>query len=353
MKVMILAAGLGTRLRPLTDTCPKPLVPLMLQPMLGHLLAQLRAYDVQEVVINLHHHADQLRQWLGDGRQWGLQRLHMSHEPDMLGTAGAIKKMETVLRDAPFCLINADVLADVDLAAAWQWHRQRQASVTMVVRPDPEAHRYGPVVVDDDDRVCHINGQPETRAHLTGEVMMFTGIQVISPEIFAYIPSGQVVNTAAETYPMLIARGGAVCAYRHDGYWMDIGVPTRYRQAHWDLLDGVSSGGGAMSVPEGAHVIRRAADVPANWAQVTIAPPVVIGPHVALAAGACIGPYAVIGAGCQVEVGASVRESVLWDGVRVGAHAQVERCILGAGVVVRAHRMVSDAVLCTASEAGI
>lgn len=349
MKVMILAAGLGTRLQPLTDTCPKSLVPLMLQPMLGHLLAQLRQYDVQEVVINLHHHADQLRQWLGDGRQWGLQRLHVSYEPDLLGTAGAIKKAETVLCDAPFCLINADVLTDVDLAAVWQWHRQRQAIVTMVVRPDPEAHRYGPVMVDGNNRVCHINGQPKTQAHLTGEVMMFTGIQVISPEIFAHIPSGQVVNTAAETYPMLIARGEAVCAYRHNGYWIDIGVPARYRQAHWDLLDGVRLSG-PIPVPEGTHVIRRAADVPAHWAHVTIAPPVVVGPHVAFAVNTCIGPYTVIGTGCQLDVGASVRESVLWDRVRIEDHARVERCILGTGVVVQAHHVVSDAVYSTASE---
>ncbi len=349
---MILAAGMGTRLHPLTEICPKPLVPLMLQPMLGHLLAQLRQYHVQEVVINLHHHAEQLRQWIGDGRQWGFERIHLSYEPEILGTAGAMKQAEAVLRDAPFCVINADVLADVDLAAVWQWHGQRQAVVTMVLRPDPEAHRYGPVVVDGDNRVCHINGQPETKAHLTGEVLMFTGIQVVSPQIFAVIPPGQCISTAAETYPMLIGKEVGVYGYRHDGYWMDIGVPTRYRQAHWDVLDGVFTGG-LGRYPEGTHIIHRVEETPVSWAHARIEPPVVVGPDVELAAHACIGPYAVIGPGCQLEAGARVCESVLWDRVRVEGNAQVERCILGTGVIISANRVVSDAVLSMTSEIGV
>jgi mannose-1-phosphate guanylyltransferase len=349
---MILAAGLGTRLHPLTDICPKPLVPLMLQPMLGHLLTQLRQYHVHEVVINLHHHAEQLRQWIGDGRQWGFEQIHLSYEPDILGTAGAIKQAEAVLRDAPFGVINADVLADVNLEAVWQWHRQRQAVVTMVLRPDPDAHRYGPVVVDSDNRVCHINGQPVSNAHLPGEVMMFTGLQVLSPEIFAHIPSGQYSSTAAEIYPQLIADGASVYGYRHDGYWIDMGVPARYRQAHWDVLDGVF-GGTLTWAPEGTHIIRRVEDMPAGWAHVTMTPPVVVGPHVELAANACLGPYAVLGANCHLEAGARVHESVLWDGVRVASNARVDRCILGAGVTVPANQVLSDVVHSSASEIGV
>ncbi len=348
MKVMILAAGLGTRLQPLTETCPKPLVPLILEPMLGRLLTQLRQYHVQEVVINLHHQADQIREWVGDGRRWGFERVHLSYEPEILGTAGAIKKVEGVLRDAPFWLINADVLADVDLAAVWQWHKQRRAWVTMVLRPDPDAERYGPVVVDRDDRVHHINRQPEATAHLAGEAMMFTGLQVVSPEIFADIPSAQYVSTTMGTYPKLIARGTPVYGYRHDGYWMDIGVPQRYRQAHWDLLDGTL--GELLPVPDGTRIIRQQADIPADFAHVNINPPVAVGPQAVFAPNTCLGPYAVIGAGCRLAAGVQVRESVLWDDVQIGAHARIDRCILGTGVAVRAHEVVSDTVLNTASQ---
>ncbi len=350
MNVMILAAGMGTRLHPLTEICPKPLVPLMLQPMLGHLLTQLRQYHVEEVVINLHHHAEQLRQWIGNGQQWGFRQIHLSYEPEILGTAGAIKNAETVLGDAPFCVINADVLSDIDLAAVWQWHCQRNAVVTMVLRPDPDAHRYGPVVVDGDHRVCHINGRPEAKSHLTGDMLMFTGMQVVSPQIFDAIAPNQCLSTAAESYPQLIADGAAVYGYRYDGYWMDVGVPTRYRQAYWDVLDGVIRSELAL-VPQGTRIISRAEETPAAWAHATIHPPVVVGANVELAPNACIGPYAVLGPECRLETGAQVRESVLWDGVRVASHAEVDRSILGTDVVVPAHQVVSDAVQSTASEA--
>ena len=351
MKVMILAAGLGTRLHPLTTTCPKPLAPLMLQPLLGHLLTQLQQYGVREVVINLHHHAEQLRQWIGDGRQWGFERVHLSYEPEILGTAGAIKKAEALLRDAPFCLINADVLTDIDLAAMWRWHQQRQAVVTMALRPDPEALRYGPVVMDDKQWVRHINRQPASISHVTGEMLMFTGIQVVSPQIFTRIPPHQFVSTTSDVYPQLIAEGAAVCGYRHDGYWIDMGVPTRYRQAHWDCLNGIYRGVLA-SPPEGTRLIRRLEDAPAAWAHATIEPPVAVGPNVDLAPKARLGPYAVIGAGCRLEAGASVRESVLWDGVQIGAGARVERCILGAGAVAPAHQQLIDVAQSAVANAG-
>ena len=348
MNVMILAAGLGTRLAPLTDTCPKPLVPLMLQPMLSRLLMQLRQYPVDEVVINLHHHAEQIRQWLGDGEQWGFRKIHLSHEPEILGTAGAMKQAEAMLGKAPFCVMNADVLADINLEAVWHWHQQHQAVVTMVLRPDPEAQRYGPVVVDDNNRVCHINGRPEVMSHLRGEAMMFTGIQVISPEILADVPPGQFMGTTSEVYPQLIANGDGVYGYRYDGYWIDIGVPEYYRQAHWDLLDGVLSGE-PVTVSEGTDLIRHIDAIPTGWEQVTIQPPVVVGPGAELAAGACLGPYAVLGPECRVGAGACVRESVLWDSVQIGAQAQVERSILGTRVVVSAGQVVFDAVQATAS----
>src|SRR5215510_6608852 len=163
MKAMILAAGLGTRMRPLTEHCPKPLLPLLLQPMLDHTLAQLQRYGVRDVIINLHHQAEQLVQWLGDGSRWAM-RLCLSFEPEILGTAGALKRVEPWLSDAPFLVLNADVWLDVDLHALEHWHRQRQALLTMVVRPDPAARSYGAVVLDNDDRVRLINGRPSTHA---------------------------------------------------------------------------------------------------------------------------------------------------------------------------------------------
>ncbi|MDH3604151.1 MAG: NDP-sugar synthase, partial [Candidatus Tectomicrobia bacterium] len=315
MKAMILAAGLGTRLMPLTERCPKPLLPMLLSPILDHILRQLKQCQITEVVVNLHHHAEQLRDWLGDGSRWGVQ-IHLSHEVDILGSAGALKRAEAWLRDEPFFVVNADVLADIDLPTLWQWHCEREALVTMVLRPDPSARQYGVVLVDADDRIHEIAGQPPPSTPVAGEETMFTGVQVVSPRVLEWIEPEQFVGTTADIYPALIAAGERVLGYRYTGYWMDVGSPERYRQAHWDLIDGALGNAWMRALPTGTQFVLDERDRLEN--EVTIVPPVVIGPDVELAAKVCMGPYAVIGPGCRLGEGAVVRESVLWDGVQIG-----------------------------------
>ena len=329
---MILAAGLGTRMRPLTDRLPKPLLPLMLVPMLGHLLAQLRRQGVREVVVNGHHLADRLAAWLGDGSRWGL-RLAFSHETEILGTAGALKNAAAHLRGAPFLVINADVLIDVDLQALWAWHRARGALVTMVVRPDPAARDSRPVMVDDHDRVRQISGRPpgpDTGPQHQGAD--FTGVQVVEPEVLDAIPANRFVSTTADTYPLLLQEGRPVLACRHHGYWLDVGVPARYLQAHWDLLDGRLAASWTDQLPAGSRVLRRVAGQRIPGA--ALHPPVVLGAGATLGQGARVGPYAVLGAGCRLGPDAAVSESVLGDNATVGAGAVLRRCILAPGARV-------------------
>jgi len=336
MKAMILAAGLGTRMRPLTDHCPKPLLPLLLQPILDHILAQLSRHGIRDVIMNLHHHADQLARWLGDGSRWGVH-LSLSFEPEILGTAGALKRVEPLLRDAPFLVLNADVLIDMDLQALWHWHCQRQALVTMVLRPDPAARSYGAVLVDADDRVRLINGRPSPHVPAPGEETMFACVQVVDPQVLERIPPDCFSMTTSDVYPALIERHEAVYGYRYTGYWMDIGAPERYLQAHWDLLDGALGDVWMHRLPAGSRVVLRPDDTAAPAAPgLTLIPPVVLGPGVELAPEICLGPYTVLGAGCRLAAGAVVRESVLWEGVQVGAGAQVRGCVLATGVQVPA-----------------
>jgi mannose-1-phosphate guanylyltransferase len=344
MKAMILAAGLGTRMRPLTDHCPKPLLPLLLQPMLDHILAQLLRHGIRDVIINLHHHAEQLARWLGDGSRWGVH-LSLSFEPEILGTAGALKRVEPLLRDAPFFVLNADVLIDMDLQALWHWHCQRQALVTMVLRPDPAARSYGAVLVDADDCVQLINGRPSTHVPATGQEMMFACVQVIDPQVLERIPPDCFSMTTSDVYPALIECNEAVYGYRYTGYWMDIGAPERYLQAHWDMLDGALGDAWIQRLPAGSRLVLRPDDMPLTAPGVTLVPPVVLGPDVELAPDVHLGPYAVLGAGCRLAPGAVVRGSVLWDGVQVGAGAQVRGCALAAGVQVPAASILVQAVL--------
>jgi mannose-1-phosphate guanylyltransferase len=344
MKAMILAAGLGTRMRPLTDHCPKPLLPLLLQPMLDHILAQLSRQGIRDVIINLHHHADQLAWWLGDGSRWGVH-LSLSFEPKILGTAGALKRVEPLLREAPFLVLNADVLIDLDLQALWHWHCQRQALVTMVLRPDPAARSYGAVLVDADDRIRLINSRPSTHMPATGQETMFACVQVVDPQVLECIPPDCFSMTTSDVYPALIERHAAVYGYCYSGYWIDIGTPERYLQAHWDLLDGALGDAWVQRLPAGSRVVLRPDDAPPTAPGVTFIPPVVLGPDVILAPDVHLGPYAVLGTACRLASGAVVRDSVLWDGVQVGAGAQVRRCALATGVQVPAASTLVQAVL--------
>ena len=329
---MILAAGLGTRLQPLTGRLPKPLLPLMLVPMLAHLLAQLRRQGVREAVINGHHLADRLAAWLGDGRRWGL-RLAFTHEAEILGTAGALKNASAHLRGVPFLAINADVLADFDLQALWAWHRTRGALVTMVVRPGLAAGDCRPVMVDEYDRVRQINGRPQrTGAGTECQGVDFTGIQIVEPQVLDAIPAGRFVSTTADTYPLLLREGRPIFAYRHHGYWLDVGVPDRYLRAHRDLLDGHLGASWEELLPAGSRVLRGAPEQRINGA--TLHPPVVLAAGAALGRGARVGPYAVLGAGCRLGPNAAVSESVLGDGAAVGSGAVLRRCILAPGARV-------------------
>ena len=344
MKAMILAAGLGTRMRPLTDHCPKPLLPLLLQPILDHILAQLPRQGIRDVIINLHHHADQLARWLGDGSRWGVH-LSLSFEPEILGTAGALKRVEPLLRDAPFLVLNADVLIDMDLQALWHWHCERRALVTMVLRPDPAACSYGAVIVDADGRVRLINGRPSTHVPATGQETMFACVQVVDPQVLECIPPDSFSMTTSDVYPALIERHGAVYGYRYTGYWIDIGSPERYLQAHWDLLNGALGDAWIQRLPSGSRGVLRPDATPPVAPGVTLVPPVVLGPEVTLAPDVCLGPYAVLGAGCRLASGAVVRDSVLWEGVQVGAGARVRGCALATGVQVPAAGTLVQEVL--------
>jgi NDP-sugar pyrophosphorylase family protein len=256
-----------------------------------------------------------------------------------------LKRVAPLLRDAPFLVLNADVMIDMDLQALWHWHCQRQALVTMVLRPDPAARSYGAVIVDPDDRVRLINGRPSTRVTVTGQETMFACVQVIDPQVLEHIPGDGFITTTADVYPALIEHNEAVYGYLYTGYWMDIGVPERYLQAHRDLLDGVLGDSWVHRLPAGSRVVWHPDDMPHMVPGLTLVPPVVLGPDVELAPDVCLGPYAVLGAGCRLARGAIVRDSVLWDGVQIGVGTKVRGCVLAAAVQVPAAAILVQEVL--------
>ena len=236
MKAMVLAAGLGTRLRPLTDTLPKPLLPVAGRPLLEWNLLLLKRHGITEVIINLHHLGEQIVRALGDGARLGL-RLAYSHEPTLQGTGGGIKQATPFLKDGPFLVLNGDTLSDCDLTALIAAHRVSGALATMAVRDDPEAATWGPVTLDAQGRILQINGSPplaEPRAALPA--CMFAGIHVIEQAVLDAMPAG--LGSIIDVYDRLLRQGRPLHGYRMSGYWSDIGNPERYAQAKRDAAEG-------------------------------------------------------------------------------------------------------------------
>jgi len=233
---MVLAAGLGTRLRPLTETLPKPLLPVAGRPLLEWNLLLLKRHGITEVIINLHHLGEQIVRALGDGARLGL-RLAYSHEPTLQGTGGGIKQAAPFLKDGPFLVLNGDTLSECDLTALIATHRASGAVATLAVRDDPEAATWGPVTLDAQGRILQINGSPplpEPRSALP--ICMFAGIHVMEQSVLDAMPSGP--GSIIDVYGHLLRQGRTLHAYRMSGYWSDIGDPKRYAQAQWDVAEG-------------------------------------------------------------------------------------------------------------------
>lgn len=236
MKAMILAAGLGTRLRPLTDRLPKPLLPVGDRPLIHYGLLLLRKYGITEVIINLHHCAQKLRDSLGDGTALGI-RIHYSEEPEILGTGGGLRKVMKFLSNGTFILINGDILVDVNLDKVVEHHQKKRAAATMVLREDPAADQWGAIETDGQGQIRRILQKGGSEGdHLSK--YMFTGVHVLEPLIFQYIPAGRFYSIM-DAYVEMLQKGEKMYGYPMRGYWMDLGTPERYHQAHRDIQSGV------------------------------------------------------------------------------------------------------------------
>jgi NDP-sugar pyrophosphorylase family protein len=229
---MILAAGFGSRLRPLTDRLPKALIPVAGKPLIAYPLALLREVGIREVLINLHHRGDQIRAALGNGSAYGVS-IEYSEEHPILDTGGAIKNAERFLRDATFVVLNADTVIDLQLADLIDFHRRKGALATMVLRPDPDAPRYGEIEIDASGRIRRFLGQPANVPEpLTP--LMFAGIHVFEPQVFEQMEHGRFGITRV-TYPKMLAEGRQLFGYVFRGYWRVLDTHAGLAEGRWEL----------------------------------------------------------------------------------------------------------------------
>lgn len=325
MKAILLAGGQGTRLRPLTLHTPKPVVPIFDRPFLRYQIDLLRQVpEIDEVILSLNYRPEKIEAEFGDGRDLGIRISYMV-EPEPLGTGGAIRFAAGELSDEPVVVFNGDVFTSVDLAQVIALHRERAAQATIVLTPVEDPRSYGLVETDEQGNIADFLEKP-TSADLRTDTIN-AGIYVLDAGSLDRIPRGVNFSIERGYFPSLVRDRVTFVAYIYRGYWLDIGTPEKYVQAHRDIMDG------RFLAPPFEHVAGKAVVSPgASVADgVSLAAPCFIDRDVTIEAGAVIGPYSVVGAGCHIAAGVVIDGSILWPGTRVEARAHVVGATIGHG----------------------
>ena len=330
MQAVILVGGEGTRLRPLTSTVPKPVVPLVDRPFIVYMLEWLKRHGVEDVILSCGFLATSVRNVLGDGSQFGL-RLRFVEEPEPRGTAGALKYAESFL-DERFLMLNGDVLTDIDLTAQLAQHEATGAVGTLALVPVADPSNYGLVRLHSDNAVREFLEKPSADQIDTN--LISAGAYVLERSIVDMIEPDRNVSIEREIWPRLVGQG--LYGFPADAYWLDIGTPDRYLQGTFDIIEGNVQtdvlqrlGDGYLSVAEGANVSGR------------VIPPAVVERGCEIAAGAHVGSLVVLGSGVQVAEGACIERSVVLQGAQIGAGCTLTDCIVAAGVRIGDRTVVS------------
>lgn len=324
MQALILAGGEGTRLRPLTDTVPKTVLPLAGRPFTAYTIDWLERHGVEEVIVSCGYLADGMKAALAEATG---PKLTFAVEPEPRGTAGAIKFCESMLEHR-FLVLNGDVLADLDLSALVSQHERTGARATIALYPVEDPSNFGLVRREDDGEITEFVEKPDPDEIDTDEIN--AGAYVLERSVLEAIPPGRTVSIEREIFPQLV--GGGLYGERLEGYWLDIGTPKRFRQASWDILERRVETVIGDAVQAGGRLVSEEAEVDPG---AEIAPPALVAAGVTVGTGAKVGPRAVLGRGSRIGERASIQGSVLFADCRVDAEAELRDVILAARARVK------------------
>lgn len=305
MKAMILAAGFGTRLFPLTIDRTKPAIPFLNKPLVGYVAEYVSKFGFRDVVVNLHHQPESVRAALGDGTDYGVKIHYTLESPEILGTSGALDNARHLLEDETFLIVNGKIITDIDIQAALDTHRRTGALATMVLKRNEKRERFS-VVETDSGMVTGFGGFPEksgeskegvsldARLSSLNSPLMFTGIHILEPRVFEYIPRRVYSDIVPTLYAPAIKNGERIAAHVAEGNWFELSTIPRYLDISLAMLK------------EGT---------------------------------VCAGN------GCRISSSAQVTNSVLWDRVEIGDGAQLNRVILADGVKIEAGDRLENAAV--------
>lgn len=309
MKAMIMAAGVGSRLMPMTISVPKPMIPMANRPLMENIIDVLIRHDFTDVIANLHYHGDIIKDYFGDGRGWGLS-MRYSPEDELMGTAGGVKKCQDFL-DETFVVISGDALTDIDLTYLMTEHRRLGALATIALKQVDEVEQFGVVITDANGRIERFQEKPKAKEALSRTAN--TGIYIFEPEIFELIPDKQFYDFGKQLFPLLVQQKAPFYGVEINNYWCDIGNINTYRQANADILSGKVK---VKYKGEIEHIDEQTA--------------LLIGEDTLIGRDVSIRGQVVIGPGCRVADGVSLENSVIWNDTLIEEGAVIKDAVVGS-----------------------
>lgn len=327
MRALILAAGKGRRLRPLTREVPKPLTPILNKPVMEHVLELLLSHGISEVFVNLHYQAEKIKQYFGDGSEWGV-RIKYSYEPQILGTAGGLKKLEKYFHST-FLVISGDLLTDIDLTSLIKFHQKKKALVTLALSKVDDPSPYGVALIDKGFRIVGFQEKPKREEAESN--LVNCGIYVMEPEVLFMIPQGKFYDFGEDLFPRIVRDKKDVYGFVHKDYWRDVGNIDSYREGNFEALEGkVKLKIPGKEVKKGVWVGENSKIHP----KAKIHPPVCIGRNCVIGEGVEIVGPSVIGDDCYIESGTRLEKIVKWRDGFFAPRVKVKESLIAESVVV-------------------
>ncbi|HEX8834184.1 MAG TPA: NDP-sugar synthase [Abditibacteriaceae bacterium] len=330
---MILAAGVGSRLDPLTRNVPKPMVPIVNQPVMEHIVRLLVKHNFTDIVCNTHYLAEQIESYFNDGKSLGAN-MTFNREQDLMGTAGGVKRVAELFNffDAKetFLVTGGDDLTDIDISAMLRYHREKGALATIGLASVSDPSQFGVVVLDEKGR--NESGGQITRfvekppAGTAPSNLVNTGVYLFEPEVLDLIPSGRFYDFGKELFPLLLEQGKPFYGFQTNDYWRDVGNLREYRESHEDFFEGRV--GVQPNVPRASQGIWIGENCQIE-PTARIQAPAVIGPNCVIGAHARVLNGSVLGEGCVLADGATVSNSILWARSQVEPYTHLDGCIVG------------------------
>jgi len=323
MKAFVMAAGAGTRLRPLTLQIPKPMVPIANKPVIEHTIENLAKHGFTDIVLNLHLFPETIMNYLGNGKKYGIN-LHYSLEKKLMGTAGGLKKVEQHFYDT-FVVMSGDGLSDINLVKALSFHKSKKALATIILKDVDSRFDYGITFTNKNGSISKFIEKPSW-----GEVFastVNTGTYILEPQIFDYIPKNKFFDFAKNLWPLLLKKKLPLFGYLTDDYWADVGNVNEYRKAAKDALEQ------SVCVNMPASQIKKHIWIGKNTKidkTVKIISPCLIGDFCTIEKNVVVGPYTTIGNNSIVSTDSKIVTSILWDNTFIGKNVKLNNCVVGS-----------------------